>query len=126
LILGFRRPQQQRDVLACGTFQPRCDPRVDVVPPFVRQLGIDGGSDEVVDDAERASLLHEQACRHQLRSCRPRPILRPASDGDEVFDRRLASEQGDRFEEHRGVSARGRETVGNDARDIGVDISGFC
>ncbi len=95
---------------------------MDLAPPFVREVGIDGGSDEVVDDAERASLFHDQARPHQLRSRSPQPILRPAPDGHQVLDRGLSTEHGDRLEEHHRLSACSRQTVGNDARDIGVDV----
>ena len=97
---------------------------MDVAAPFVRELGIDGGSHEVVDDSERAALLDEQSRCDELHPCCREAIVRPASDGDEILDRRFASEYGDRLQEHRRVGARRRETVGDDARDIGVDVPG--
>ena len=97
---------------------------MDVAAPFVRELGLHGGSHEVVDDSERGSLLHDQSRCDQLHPRCREPILRPASDGDEILDRRLPSEHRDRLQEHRRVGARRRETVGDDARDIGVDVPG--
>ena len=123
-ILGFRRPQQQRDVLAGDGLQPRGNPSVDVAAPFVRELGLHGSSHDVVDDSDRGSLLHDQSRCDQLHPRCGEPILGPASDGDEILDRRLSSEHRDRVHEHCGVGPRRRETVGDYARDIRVDVLG--
>ncbi len=77
-----------------------------------------------MDDAERGSLVHGQTRCEQLHpSCRE-PILGPPADGDEILDQRLPPEHGDRLQEHRSIGARRRQTVGDDASDIRVDVPG--
>jgi hypothetical protein len=95
---------------------------MDVSAPFVGELVFDGGSHQVVDHAKRGSILHNQTRSEHLHPYCRKPILGPATDGDESLDRRLPPEHGDRLQEHRRIRARRGETVGDDTRDIGVDV----
>ena len=97
---------------------------VDVAAPFVGELGLHGSSHDVVDDSDRGSLLQDQSRGDQFHQRCGEPILGPAADGDEILDRRLPPEHGDRLQEHRSIGARRRQTVGDDARDIRVDVPG--